>query len=116
MNKEVKLYYFGCWKDKGHFFYTPDGSRIKIVGPFEYNIDTVYPPKTESYEDESVASLNLVDGWTVLAMWDRSVDKRHQSNSAFIAKGELTVNEMWLLVKEHYPHIFNRLKASPKDV
>jgi hypothetical protein len=69
----------------------------------------------EMFEDETIAVLAHWRGWSVLAMWDRSIDTRGACNAAFIAEGELTHAELWVLAKQHYPKIVARLKAAPRE-
>jgi hypothetical protein len=119
----AEVYYFGCWDSSGHFLVDRDGHSVLTAGPFDiYNLDGTFPNHVVSRhsgrraEDETIASLAHWQGWTVLAMWDRSVDSRPGSNAAFVAPGELTHAQMWALAWEHFPQIVARLKAEPKEV
>jgi hypothetical protein len=69
----------------------------------------------ERIEDETIASVAHWQGWTVLAMWDRSIDTRGACNAAFIAQGEHTHAQMWALARLQYPKIVARLKAAPME-
>jgi hypothetical protein len=115
----VSLYYFGCWREAGHHLHDSSGRLVHSVGPFGYfgeKLDSTFAPKDEpraGYQDETRTSLTHYQGWTVLAMWDRSCDKRPGSNAAFVIEGEKTELEMWALASEHYPQIVARLKAAP---
>lgn len=107
----VDVYFFGCWGSVGHSLYARTGRSIEEAGPFSLNnIDGKYAPQINP-QDESISSLVWVDGWTIMGMWDRSVDKRGNSNAAFIAKGKLTQAEMWELANKHFPSITKRLQA-----
>jgi len=118
----VTVYYFGCWNQAGHYLHEPSGKTIHAAGPFtDGSLDGTFPPHIhkpgggyrEILEDETIASLAYWRGWTVLAMWDRSVDKRGGCNAAFVAEGEHTHAEMWALARQNYPQIVARLKAAP---
>lgn len=114
----TNLYYFGCWNEVGHYFHDPNGRRPRVVGPFDAfdrnrPIDAIYAPFGVN-QDESATNLAYTNGWTVLAMWDRSIDSRPGSNAAFLAEGKHTENEMLASAKQLYPQIVNRLKAAPK--
>lgn len=54
-------------------------------------------------------------GWSVMAMWDRSMDTRPNSNAAFVAEGLLTHAEMWAAARQHFPQVVARLKAAPAE-
>jgi hypothetical protein len=122
------VYYFGCWDRAGHYLHAPSGKTLDGVGPFyvwdfEHGIplDGTFAPgpysrqSREGYEDEYAASLTHIRGWSVLAMWDRSVDARSASNAAFIAEGFLTMEAMWSLARTYFPRVVARLKAAPKE-
>jgi len=117
------MYYYGCWQQAGHFMHEPGGATVRSAGPFGNWIDGYFPPATSSrhhatdvnpYQDESLAALIHTKGWTVLAMWDRSLDTRYACNATFLIEGEHTTAEMWALARQHYPQIVARLKAAPK--
>lgn len=116
------VYYFGCWDRPGHYLVDPNNRHIDRAGPFTAgNLDGSFPPHIplpggnyrQLIEDETIASLAHWKGWTVLAMWDRSVDTRGACNAAFVVEGEHTHAEMWALAREHFPKIVGRLKAAP---
>lgn len=121
------VYYNGCWDEPGHYLHDQTGHILwEGVGPFTRNgipLDGYFPPATcgsngrqmPGYQDDTLASLTHVKGWTVLAMWDRSIDSRYGCNAAFLAEGQLTHAEMWALAKEAYPKIVARLKAAPES-
>jgi len=125
----VPVYYFGCWNRAGHYLHEPGGSTVfrESVGPFtggmpsgdQLPLDGTFAPGPRSrargdIEDETAVALTHIRGWTVLAMWDRSVDARSACNAAFIAEGLKTMDDMWTLARQHYPQIVARLKAAPK--
>jgi hypothetical protein len=67
------------------------------------------------YQVQSLARLVHVEGWTVLAMWDRSdADKRPGCNSNFVAKGELDFDAIVALAQKHFPKVWKRINdAAP---
>lgn len=122
------MYYFGCWTSPGHYLHTPEGKTLKYeaVGPFDVYgnkpglpLDGKFTPGPHpryggaGMEDETFVALTYVRGWTVLAMWDRSVDTRPGCNAAFLLEGRWTEAQVWALAREHYPQIVARLKAAP---
>lgn len=125
------IVFFGCYDSIGHGLYDVNKKHIQEFGPFkEWILDGYFPPSTTDakfgigrrdglfqYQPEEIASVSYIpfNGviYTVLAMWDRSIDKRYAANAAFVANEELTFREMWILAEEKFPSIANRLKANP---
>ena len=122
------IYYFGCWDRSGHYLHSPDGRSMsrEAIGPFDVYgnvglpIDCKFTPGphaiTGGLQDESFVALTYLRGWTVMAMWDNSIDGRPGSNAAFIAEGRLTEVEMWSLARQYFPKIVTRLKAAPGKI
>lgn len=122
------LYHFGCWERAGHYLHAPGGVSVRDnIGPFGNGnvLDGYFAPSTGDdrhraadnpfpYQDESLAALIHTRGWTLLSMWDRSVDTRFACNTTFLIEGKFTTDEMWAMAREHYPKIVARLKAAPK--
>lgn len=121
------VYYFGCWNQAGHYLHDPSGRVLsqEKVGPFDVYgktglpLDGKFTPGPHPQygtggllQDESFVALTYARGWTVMAMWDRSVDTRGGCNANFIAEGRLTEAEMWALARQHFPQIVERLKAT----
>ena len=92
--------YFGCWNEAGHNLRLVTGRNMHgRPGDKDYplpfsagQLDTVFTPRGVG-EDQTKTELTYVHGWTVLAMWDRSVDTRPGSNCAFLFKEQLTLEE-----------------------
>jgi hypothetical protein len=70
--------------------------------------------QTPDHQPEGLAKLTHKDGWTLLSFWDRSVDKRNNSNSNFIQEGEFTFEQMVEQAKEKFPGIWERFKFEVK--
>lgn len=125
------IYYFGCWRNAGHFLHAPDGRSMshEAIGPFDVygregflTVDGAFAPgpfsaqsRRGNPEDDTAVALTHIRGWSVLAMWDRSIDTRGACNAAFIAEGSKDMAEMWALARLHFPTIVARLKAAPKE-
>lgn len=118
---ETQVYYFGAWGGPGHHLWTPDGKTTWSVRlPWE-SIDGVLAedpaladqrrrtPWSLGDQPEGVARLHHRDGWTALAWWDRSCDRRFGSNSAVIARGEHSAAEMVELLQRHFPAVWERI-------
>ena len=122
------VYFFGCWDRAGHFLHEPGGRapHRPNLGPLGNGdvLDGGFTPgphrpsysEKRNPEDETAVSLTQFQGWTILSMWDRTVDKRGACNAEFVAEGLHDLAEMWALAREHFPQIVARLKAAPPEV
>lgn len=118
----LEAYYYGCRWDKGHYWFDRrkrDWDIEKIVGQnVSRRIDGGFCPgrvegniyKRTRDEVEGEASLNHVDGWTILSFWDRSVDPRGACNSNFVARGTWDYTTMRAIAEAQYPDIWDRYK------
>ncbi len=109
----MKCYYFGCYKDVGHFMHSDinrewSDEKFCKSNPWGYSIDTKLCPITG--EIQGKCTINKKEGWTCIAFWDRSVDTRFGSNSAFLAEGDYDFTTMLALFKEKFPEVFSRFK------
>jgi hypothetical protein len=118
----MSSYYFGCYKETGHFWFK-ERQRVKAceVPLFHgFHPDGTFAPlrsgKWRFAEEcpEGIAQLVHASGagesWTILAFWDRSVDQRGKSNSLFLIPGNLTFTEAIKVAREEWPEIFARFK------
>lgn len=122
------MYFFGVWDQaKGHYLRDQHGRSVDTAGPFGDWIDGYFPPRTQAgenrasiatahpWQDDTIASLTHYRGWTILAMWDRSIDTRYACNAAFMYEGHRTTSWMWAQARESFPDIVRRLRAAPKS-
>lgn len=106
------VFYFGCWPKglggAGHYLYLPSGHLLgQFSCPWEgAELDGTFCPHEQK---QGHAKLTHESGWTILAFWDRTADKRSGSNSAFIAKGTFTFEGMVSLARRYYPGICKRV-------
>lgn len=114
------MLYFGCGNDGcvGHFFWQTDDHQFgyreaKHALPWK-QIDGALCPRLED-EPEGVASLHRRKGWTALAFWDRTVDRRPGSNSVFFAKGAQTFARMVELACFYFPKTWKRFSFAVKE-
>lgn len=112
--KETEVFYFGCNNRPGHFWYRPGMEYWR--GPLSLaaeKIDGTFAPKSSG--DEGRCTLTHLEGWTILAWWDYSVDIRPGSNSAVVAKGTFDFDEMTALLDERFPTVSlrQRIQLSP---
>lgn len=114
MGTDVEIYYFGCWDQGGHSLFDPHGrssSRHDQCHPFRYCDGALQPRQQIACVGSGIplSSITHKDGWTAWGFWDRTFDTRGGSNSAFIAHGIFTEEQMRSLAREHFPTIWARL-------
>jgi hypothetical protein len=123
----MRAYYFGCRQLHvlGHYLFTPEMHsawfELTDVLPWHYKIDSGLCPGTKGPNGytmpyltdpqvEGAAALHVKDGWTAVAFWDRSVDTRSGSNSAFILEGEHSFETVLAESRKLFPEIWARFK------
>lgn len=94
----MTIRYFGVWDRPGHYLWTADGRLDVDDRRLSRLIDGNLAPQPERprrryqsgppEQPEGRATVTPVAGLTIVAFWDRSGDRRHGSNSAFVADGE----------------------------
>lgn len=107
----MNVYYFGCWGGIGHHLWTTRGNFAEVChswGSNEYGLDGRLTPTDTKHE--GVARLVHKDGWTALAFWDRSVDRRGGSNSVFLFDAALTFDDAVNEAKRAFPSVWARFK------
>lgn len=110
----MKLYYFGCGpRDIGHHWF--DGENYMPGHEFRKRVPWRYGHEDSGFcppgaQVQGVVNHVQVSGWSVVAWWDRSADKRPGSNSAFVAEGTFGELEMIAAAREQYPWVFARMK------
>lgn len=117
------IFYFGCLRESGHYLWLPSGSRT--VADYDQRLPVTFPCRLSTLDsgflpprapqDEGVARIWQTDGWTILAFWDRSVDSRPGSNSAFVLEGDLSFEEATAAARGAYPEVWARLKFEVRD-
>jgi hypothetical protein len=120
------MYYFGCVHRPGHYFFDINLTTIwedNNLIPWKEIDGKLAPHKegcTEKYHckcmssEEGISTIHHKDGWTALSFWDRSVDERPASNSAFFAEGTFTFEKMLELAKTNFPDIVGRFNFEIK--
>jgi hypothetical protein len=106
-----EAYYFGCQEGGGgHRLYTSGGGTCnREPAGFPCRTTTLdaglLPPGSQK---EGQATLVHLNGWTILAFWDRSIDSRSGSNSAFVFQGLMTFTEVCEQARLRFPEIWKR--------
>lgn len=116
------IYYFGCGRDVGHYFYEPgkpSSTSRNIVAVLPESWQKVYdaglPPDKRRGQTEGHAKLHHEQGWTALSFWDRSVDSRGNSHSTFFVRANLDFMPMLNLCAVKFPEVFERIKFDVVD-
>ena len=124
----MKMYYFGPWDRPGHYLHDEHGySRGRAEGAMPWTLgqmDGDLQPhfancaKTPTYPDrhcncpcgkEGPALIHHKDGWTALAFWDRSVDKRGACCSVYLAEGAFDFDQMVALARTRFAVRWNKM-------
>jgi hypothetical protein len=123
-------YFFGCAANlpghgsgAGHYWYGPGMRTMLDAALFRFppGIDCDYAPGAKDRwhavrdEIEGQANVVSVDGWTILAFWDRSGDQRYGSHAAFVVRGEgRSFDDMVALARASFPELWKRFKFTVK--
>jgi len=123
------MLYFGCWPTTwggmlGHYMWLPNrtqayNSFLEDMGlPIQLypnHIDGALCPKGPV---EGACRIVDIQGWSVLALQDRSGDSRPGSNSAFILRDPMTApygpdrfSELLNSATEEFPDVMRRIRA-----
>jgi hypothetical protein len=118
-----EVLYFGCGNhgDAGHYFWQSDTRSFddhtaKTSLPWKTVDGTLCPyarkhgSTPRKQQIEGLAAVRHEDGWTALAFWDRSADRRFGSNSVFIAQGTHDFARMVELAKFYFPRTWERFR------
>jgi len=106
----MKVAFFGCWKQAGHFLYDPSGMMMESFGPFiQESMDGIF--LKPGHRIGGQVDIVYFKDHTVIAFVDNTVDRRPGSNGAFIVEGHgLTKKQCWAEAAKLYPQIVERLK------
>lgn len=128
---EPFMVYFGPWERSGHFMFDERGLEVpyregETLTAWPYNeIDGTLQPGRVLWRDhwiqqgpmrEGDAVVHHKDGWTALAIWDSSVDKRPGCSSTYIAKGTFTFEQMVEMAKARFSERWNKMRFQVIDV
>lgn len=106
-------YFYGAREAPGHYLWTPRGREVDpragLVPWSHAELDgRLQPP--DPAQPEGVASLHHRGGWTALAFWDRSSDRRLGSCACFAVRGEHVFDEAARLAREAFPWVWSRFR------
>jgi len=99
--------YFGCHGQPGHYVWTAkQGLAERDYRWLTYFDGLLVPDDLE--ETQGLARLHIWNRATAIAFWDRSVDKRPNSNSAFFIPNQLTFEQAVAVAQEVFPWVWER--------
>lgn len=102
MSHITESYYFGCWRQAGHYFFAPGMVRVGEVTPWGYTLDS------RAFDTDEWVVWHA-EGWTAIGREDRTVDHRPGSHSIFALHAPLlTVAEAETEAQRLFPEIFER--------
>jgi hypothetical protein len=113
---DVQVFYFGCVGETGHYLWDRNLRRAYDACGFGWrDLDTYFclgvapgKPDCPSDQPEGAARLTHARGATVLAFWDRSVDKRRGSHSTFVIEGTHDFDTAKALTQKAFPRVWER--------
>lgn len=123
----MKMYYFGPWDSPGHYIvdecgYSIYGDKLGTLPWTPGQLDGGLQPhfadcaKKRGYHycncpsgEEGPALLHHKNGWTALAFWDRSADKRGACNSVYMAEGTFDFNQMVEMARTRFAVRWNKM-------
>ena len=114
----MRIYFFGCYTvgGGGHLLWSPYGSRREAEDsmPFVYRIldAALLGPDLQTDQVQGKGVRVLINGWTVVSFWDRTGDSRHGPNSAFVAEGDVSTEEVLRHAQATYPKVLERLRKA----
>ena len=121
---DLECFYFGHSQGSGHVFFSAARSGYDLErevgralgrggldtclcwnGP---RLDRERYDQRQRDETEGRALLTHGGGWTAVAFWDRSGDRRGASNTTFIVRGTLTFEQVIRVARHRWPSIWSR--------
>jgi len=106
-----EILFFGAYRSAGHYLREPGGrmadARRMPDALQPYRLDGTLTPR-DGLQRQGRACLHHVAGWTVVAWWDRAVDERMGSNSAFLMRGTHTFHGVLLAGANAFPELLPR--------
>ena len=106
----LDVLYFGWEPPSGHRLRSRKGMAIAYDStPWGQIIDCGLAPhgRGNKIVDGLVATYHK-DGWTAIAFWDQSGDRRPGSNTAFFVNITMTTEGLICLARQRWPEVFSR--------
>lgn len=127
---KTRMFYFGPWDSPGHYVCDENGysvaREVERILPWghreenQHHLDCCLQPGCYKDRDGSIehlgpqiegqAVLHHLNGWTAIGFWDRTIDTRPNSNSAYMAEGTFTFDEMVEMAKTRFAERWNKMR------
>jgi len=104
----MKIYYYGCLKMAGHYFWNTNKQHVLFENEFPHPDIRGLPFCPLLEREEGKAKLTHYNGWTILGWRDNTVDVRPGSHSNLCAEGTHSFEEMLAIGQEHFPEVMSR--------
>ena len=99
-----EAYFFGCWREPGHYYWTPRMERVQpSLKPWAASIDS----KDFAYSTDWL--MKKLDDWTAIGRRDNTVDKRPGCHSTFVFHADLTLIEALAMAALTFPEVWARI-------
>jgi hypothetical protein len=123
------MYFFGAHREIGHYLWrvTSDVGLVSYgirdnpfsfptwqLDGYRFQPGSIWPAprvRRDPVETLGIARLTHVDGWTVVGMWDRSVDQRGASCAAIIVPGQRGLEDVVEEARRRMPETMKRFPA-----
>jgi len=112
--------YFGCHGEAGHHLWRPwKRGYMKTNVPRQEReqlpweagqLDGGLQPE-DKQQPEGLCCVHQRAGWTAMAFWDRSGDKRMNSCSVVLAEGDHDFPAMRQIFEQNFPEVWDRVTA-----
>jgi hypothetical protein len=108
-------FYFGCpLGDIGHYWFTPGSVHrqwlARDVQPWGTSVDGGLQPGGALVDVQGKCRIHFKAGWTAIAWWDRSEDRRGKSCSVFALCGDHNFEHMVAAFRASFPWAADRMK------
>lgn len=107
---KLEVWCFGCIGNPGHFLWLPR-TRLHIDlkrQPWGDSIDGLLCQPPSFQRADTKPWTHHKDGWTAVAFWDQSGDRRPGSCTVFLVKAEATTEEVLTAAKQQWRDVWNR--------
>lgn len=103
-------YFFGCWREAGHYLWRPGMESVQLPAGWTWAIDGYYVPEYGAVNHVITRDNQPVPaGWTVLSMIDNTVDRRPGSHATFFIQGEHDIQVAVARAVVAFPEVCRRV-------
>lgn len=106
---EVRVAFFGCWGEPGHYLFGKGKARLSPTGCFlppdhAFDASPLLLPQPEVVGE---GQCTYLPAWnlTVLSWWNGVFDSRGKVNSHVMYRGEASAQLMWDVFEHNFPEV-----------